>query len=77
MSSNQLSNIITQILDSYQTDRGINHIEGANLPGRAAVEEIVQDIINVLFPGYFEKQEMSRSEIKLYIWQKLYQSIII
>lgn len=70
MSSNQLSQIITQILDSYQTDRGINHIEGANLPGRAAVEEIVQDIINVLFPGYFEKQEMSRSEIKLYIWEK-------
>ena len=70
MSENQLSHIITQILESYQTDRGINHIEGANLPGRAAVEEIVQDIINVLFPGYFEKQEMSRSEIKLYIWEK-------
>lgn len=70
MSSNQLSHIITQILESYQTDRGINHIEGVNLPGRAAVEEIVQDIINVLFPGYFEKQEMSRSEIKLYVWEK-------
>jgi serine O-acetyltransferase len=70
MSSNQLSQIIKQILDSYQTDRGINHIEGANLPGRAAVEEIVQDIMNVLFPGYFEKQEMNRSEIKLYIWEK-------
>jgi len=71
MSSNQLSHIITQILDSYATDRGINHIEGANLPSRAAVEEIVQDVVNVLFPGYFEKQEMSRSEIKLYIWEKI------
>jgi serine O-acetyltransferase len=70
MSENQLSHIITQILESYQTDRGINHIEGANLPGRAAVEEIVQDIVNVLFPGYFEKQEMSRSEISLYVWEK-------
>ncbi len=70
MPSQQLAHIITQILDSYATDRGINHIEGANLPGRAAVEEIVQDIINVLFPGYFEKQEMSRSEIRLYIWEK-------
>lgn len=71
MPSQQLAHIITQILDSYATDRGINHIEGANLPGRAAVEEIVQDIINVLFPGYFEKQEMSRSEIRLYIWEKI------
>jgi len=71
MPPQQLAHIITQILDSYATDRGINHIEGANLPGRAAVEEIVQDIVNVLFPGYFEKQEMSRSEIRLYIWEKI------
>jgi len=71
MPPQQLAHIITQILDSYATDRGINHIEGVNLPGRAAVEEIVQDIINVLFPGYFEKQEMSRSEIRLYIWEKI------
>ncbi len=70
MPPQQLPQIITQILESYRTDHGINHIEGANLPGRGAVEEIVQDTINVLFPGYFEKQEMSRSEIRLYIWEK-------
>jgi len=70
MPSQQLAHIIAQILESYRTDHGINHIEGPNLPGRGAVEAIVQDIVNVLFPGYFEKQEMSRSEIRLYIWEK-------
>ncbi len=71
MPLNKLPEIINQILDSYKTDRGINHIEGPNLPSRAAVEEIVLEIINIIFPGYYEKQEISRSEINLYIWEKI------
>ena len=68
---NKLSLIIEQILSSYKTDRGINHLEGPNLPSREAIEEIVLDILNVLFPGYFEKQEISREETNLYIWEKI------
>ena len=68
---NKLSAIIEQILSSYRTDRGINHLEGPNLPSREAIEEIVTDIINVLFPGYYEKQEISREEVNLYIWEKI------
>lgn len=68
---NKVSTIIEKILGSYSTDRGINHLEGPNLPSREAVEEIVLDIINVLFPGYHEKQEISRKEVNLYIWEKI------
>jgi len=71
MPDNKLSGIIEKILSSYTADRGINHIEGTNLPSREAVEEIIIDIINVVFPGYYEKQEISRDEIKLYIWEKI------
>lgn len=71
MSKNRLSDIVELILDNYKADRGINHIEGSNLPSRDAVEEIVIDLINVVFPGYYEKQEISFKEIRLYIWEKL------
>jgi len=71
MQDTKLAPIIQQILTSYQADRGINHIEGPNLPAREAVEEITDDIINVVFPGYYEKQEISRDEINLYIWEKI------
>ncbi len=70
-SNNKISAIIKDVLNSYSADRGINHIEGLNLPSREAVEEITVDIINVIFPGYYEKQEISRSEINLYIWEKI------
>lgn len=68
---NKLSGIIEQILGSYKTDRGINHLEGPNLPAREAVEEIAVDILHVLFPGYYEKQEISRADVNLYVWEKI------
>lgn len=71
MPDNKLSEIIEQILNSYKTDRGINHIEGSNLPSRPAIEEIVGGIINIIFPGYYEKQEFSRDEINSYVWENV------
>ena len=71
MPKNRLSKIVEQILNTYTDDRGINHIEGANLPSREAVEEIVVDLLSVVFPGYYEKQEISREEVNLYIWERI------
>jgi serine O-acetyltransferase len=71
MTQNRLKKIIEQILDTYKDDQGINHLEGPNLPSREAVEEIVVDLLNVVFPGYYEKLEISREEVSLYIWERI------
>jgi serine O-acetyltransferase len=71
MPQNRLSQIIEKILDTYRDDKGINHIEGPNLPSREAVEEIVVDLLNVVFPGYYEKLEISREDVGLYIWERI------
>ncbi len=71
MPQNKLAPIIAEILATYADDKGINHIEGPNLPSREAVEEIVIDLLNVIFPGYYEKLEIRRSEVKLYIWERI------
>ncbi len=71
MPDRKLCDIINEILDSYTVDEGINHLQGPNLPSREAVEEIIIDIINVVFPGYYEKLELTREEIRLYVWEKI------
>lgn len=71
MKNNKLSEIIEQIISGYKTDRGINHIEGPNLPSKKSIEEITLDILNIIFPGYYEKQEISREDINLYVWEKV------
>jgi len=68
---NKLAALIEGILHSYSSERGINHLEGPNLPSREAVEEIMVDCLNVLFPGYYEKQELSKSQVRQYVWEKI------
>ena len=67
----KLPDIIEGILASYSSHRGINHMEGALLPSRVAVEELVVTLLNVLFPGYYEKQELRLSDVSLFIWERI------
>lgn len=43
-----------RILDSYKNVGGINHIDGPNLPSKAAVFRIAQDLLQLIYPGFFE-----------------------
>ena len=71
MSKIKLPQIIGKIVDTYDSEDGINHIEGPNLPSRDRVVEIATNFLNVLFPGYYEKQELSKGNITYYIWGKI------
>ena len=67
----KLPDIIEGILESYRTHSGINHMEGSLLPSRGAVEEIAVTMLNVLFPGYYEKQELRLNDVSLFVWERV------
>lgn len=71
MPKSKLPQIIGKIVDTYDSEDGINHIEGPNLPSRERVVEITTDFLDVLFPGYYEKQELSKGDVTYYIWEKI------
>ena len=71
MPKTKLPQIIGKIVDTYNSEDGINHIEGPNLPSRDMVVEIATNFLDVLFPGYYEKKELSRGDITYYIWEKI------
>lgn len=48
------------LLESYVELGGINHIEGHNLPSLELVIEVIQELEGVLFPGYYEKEQIGR-----------------
>ncbi len=48
-----LSNAIEAILESYRLHGNINHIEATALPSRARVTELLDELTNLVFPGYF------------------------
>jgi serine O-acetyltransferase len=71
MQKTLIARIVEDTLNTYEKDGGINHIEGPNLPSRESVTEIVTNLIHVIFPGYYEKQELSKADVTFYIWEKI------
>jgi len=71
MPKTKLPQIIGEIVDTYDSKDGINHIEGPNLPSRDRVVEITVSFLDILFPGYYEKQELSQESVTYYIWEKI------
>ncbi len=52
-------NAITDALvESYQTEGGINHLEGVDLPSKDAIAAVCADLLQILFPGFYEREAL-------------------
>ncbi len=59
----KLSAIKAALLSSYETDGGINHLDGVNLPSQESVNEIARERMHLLFPGYFEESRLTKKSV--------------
>ena len=59
----KLDHIKAALLASYETDGGINHLDGVNLPSQESVNEISRDCMHLLFPGYFEETKLEKKDV--------------
>lgn len=54
----RLANVVEAILESYHEHGNINHLEGSNLPARSEVSDLLDDLLAVVFPGYFNYEPL-------------------
>jgi serine O-acetyltransferase len=66
-----LDRIVKAVCDTYQDSRGINHIEGFNLPAEEEVLAILHDLMEVIFPGYRGKKSLSLSTVRFHVGEIL------
>jgi serine O-acetyltransferase len=66
-----LDEVVERILTTYQDDKGINHIDGLNLPQRKVVYEILDLVFKVLYPGYIGEESVRRSNQRYYVGEIL------
>lgn len=59
-----IPDLVTELVASYARVGGINHLDGKNLPSRQAVASITQDLLRLLFPGFFDDRVVHSSAIK-------------
>jgi serine O-acetyltransferase len=60
-----VTQLTNQLVASYARVGGINHLDGKNLPSKRAIAAITQDLLRLLFPGYFDEKLIHSSEIKV------------
>jgi serine O-acetyltransferase len=56
--SGSIEPLVARLLDSYAQVGGINHIDGVNLPSKQAVAEITRLLLRLVFPGFFNNDQV-------------------
>ncbi len=60
---NNIDRIVKELIDTYQADSGINFIDTKNLPLRDRIREVLDMLMEVIFPGYTGATEVTNSNI--------------
>jgi serine O-acetyltransferase len=73
MKNDNVKNIIKAIVDSYQDEAGINFIDTTNLPLRDRILEVLDLLMEVIFPGYTGVKDVTSSNISFVVGDILCQ----
>jgi serine O-acetyltransferase len=60
-----VTKLADNLIVSYARLGGINHLDGKNLPSKNIIASITQDLLQLLFPGFFSERAIHSSEIKV------------
>lgn len=60
-----VTELTDQLIASYARVGGINHLDGKNLPSKSAIAVITNDLLRLLFPGYFDEKSIYSSQLKV------------
>ncbi|MEZ5384922.1 MAG: serine O-acetyltransferase EpsC [Prosthecobacter sp.] len=57
--------IVTSLMASYCEVGGINHVDCGNLPSKHAIATLCEDLLHLLFPGFFSEEAVASQELEL------------
>jgi len=63
----QLPEVVEAIIESCKEQRTIAHYDTAMIPSKQSVIEVLEDINDLLFPGYFHKQEVDTYSLSYHV----------
>ena len=75
LTNDKIEKLVSEIARTYQGDSGINFIDVSNLPARSKILNILDLLIEVLFPGYTGKKTVAKSNINFIVGDILCQVV--
>ena len=66
-----LDDLVGRICETYSDGNGINHHEGCNLPRESEVLHILQNLLEIIFPGFADRVPQSTANLKYMVGEIL------
>src|ERR1700726_42009 len=66
-----LEALTEEFLDSYMGDERARRISRRYLPSREAIVEILESVLDLMYPGYFGRRDLSRDNLGAHVAQSV------
>ncbi|MEP6885519.1 MAG: serine O-acetyltransferase [Gammaproteobacteria bacterium] len=66
-----MRNLTEEILDSYVGDERARRISRRYLPSREAIVEILESVLDLMYPGYFGRRDLNRENLSAHVSQSV------
>jgi serine O-acetyltransferase len=66
-----LEDVTGGMLDSYLGDPRARHVSRRYLPSREAIIEILESVMDLMYPGYFERRDLNEDDLEVHIAEKV------
>lgn len=63
----KLPGIVDRIIESYDADERTKHIDRLYLPSRSETVEVIQMLLELAYPGYYGRQNLSRYNVRYHV----------
>ena len=67
----RLKAAVNEMVKSCVDEHTVNHIEAALIPAKGEIIRILDILRGIIFPGYFGKQELTRSALEYYLGNEM------
>ncbi len=66
-----LEEVTGDLLDSYLGDPRARHVSRHYLPSREAIIEILESVLDLMYPGYFERRDLTEDNLEAHVAEKV------
>jgi serine O-acetyltransferase len=66
-----LDEVTEDLLDSYLGDQRARHVSRQYLPSREAIIEILESVLDLMYPGYFGRRDLTEENLEAHIAEKV------
>ncbi len=67
----KLPGLVERIVESYGDEGRVQHIDRAFLPAPRQVEELIYRLVELMYPGFFGRQDLTRHNVSYHVGELL------